>query len=151
MSIDVAAILDKFPEITKEEFDRSFPLVDPGVRPFGTRVLVQIRNAKTKTAGGLILVEETKKDDQWNTQVALLRSIGPLAFRNRNSGEAWPEGAWASPGDFVRVPRWGGDRFSVLISGDAPEKEYALFCMFLDHELSGEVTSNPLALINTIL
>lgn len=148
MSIDVAKVLEKFPEITAEEFAAAFPLIEPGVRPFGTRVLVQIRSVRRKSAGGIELVTETKKEEQWNTQVALLRSVGPLSFRRRDTAEPWPEGIWAQPGAFVRVPRWGGDRFSVIIPGS---EEYALFCMFRDEELSGEVIVNPLALANHIL
>ena len=33
--------------------------------------------------------------------------IGPLAFKNRETMESWPEGSWASVGDYVRVPKWG--------------------------------------------
>ena len=39
----------------EETMKEAFPDVDPGIQPFGSRVLVQIRTAKTKTSGGIIL------------------------------------------------------------------------------------------------
>ncbi len=60
--------------------DEAFPPVDPGVKPFGSRVLVQIRLPKHKTKGGLLLIGETRDTEAWNTQVAVVRSIGELAF-----------------------------------------------------------------------
>jgi len=49
----------------------AFPSVDPGATPLGGRVMVQIRRSKKKTTkGGIVLVEETKETEKWNTQVA---------------------------------------------------------------------------------
>ena len=39
----------------------AFPSVDPGAKPLGARILVQLRRAKKKaTSAGIILVQETK-------------------------------------------------------------------------------------------
>ena len=35
--------------------EEAFPSVEPGLIPFGSRVLVQIRSAKKTSAGGIIL------------------------------------------------------------------------------------------------
>ena len=43
--------------------------------------------------------------------MAKVIAIGPLAFHNRNTNEEWPEGAWARVGDYVRIPKYQGDRF----------------------------------------
>ena len=56
--------------------------------------------------------------------------------------EPWPEGVWADKGDFVRVPKYGGDRFEVAIK-DTPE-EPALFMLINDHELIAKVTGDPI-------
>ena len=70
-------------------------------------------------------------------------AIGPVAFKNRNTMEPWPEGAWASPGDFVRVPKHGGDRWTVKV----PDSEYeALFVVFNDLDITGKITGDPLAI-----
>ena len=47
----------------------AFPAIDAGIQPFGSRVLVQIRTAKKKTAGGIILTTDTKDTEKWNTQI----------------------------------------------------------------------------------
>ena len=92
----------------------AFPAVEPGVKPLGSRVLVQVRTPETKSKGGIILTENDKDTQYWNTSVAKVVALGPLAFKNRNTQESWPEGAWCSVGDFVRVPRYGGDRWKEV-------------------------------------
>lgn len=124
--------------------DEAFPQADPGVEPYGSRVLVQIRSPKRKTAGGIILGAETKETELWNTQVAKVIHVGPLAFRNRNTLELWPEGAWAAVGDFVRVPRYGGDRWAVAVPSD--DDTQAMFVIFNDMDIVGKVTGDPLAM-----
>lgn len=122
--------------------DEAFPSCDPGVQPFGSRVLVQIRTSKKVTKGGIHLLEDTRETDQWNTQVGKVLSVGPLAFHNRTTMQRWPEGSWAEPGDFVRVPKYGGDRWQVdLEGGDA-----AFIVLFNDLDLVGKVTGDPLAM-----
>ena len=118
----------------------AFPELDPGVQPFGSRVLLQIRRAKTKTKGGIILAGETRDTETWNTQVAKVRALGPLAFHNRNTMQPWPEGGWVGVGDYVRAPKYGGDRWSV-----AHEGEEILFVLFNDLDLLGKITGDPLA------
>jgi len=64
----------------------AFPSVDPGAKPLGGRILVQLRRTKKKaTSAGIILVEETKETEKWNNMVAKVIEIGPLAFRNRDT------------------------------------------------------------------
>lgn len=134
-------------DMNKVEFDYdgeadAFPPVDPGVQPFGSRVLCQIRRAKTKTKGGIILAGETRDTETWNTQVAKVITMGPLAFHNRNTMEPWPEGAWVNVGDFVRAPKYGGDRWSVRTE----DGEEILFVIFNDLDLLGKITGDPLAM-----
>ena len=120
----------------------AFPSVDPGAKPLGGRVLVQLRRTKkTVTSAGIILVEETKETETWNNMVAKVIENGPLAFKKRDSMESWPEGSWCEPGDYIRVPKWGGDRWEVEV-GD--EEEKALFMILNDHEVIAKVTGNPL-------
>jgi len=122
--------------------DEAFPAVDPGVQPFGSRVLCQIRLAKKKTAGGIILTGDTKDTETWNTQIAKVVSIGSLAFKNRNTQQSWPEGSWCEVGDFVRVPKYGGDKWTVKINDD----EEIIFVILNDLDLIGKVTGDPLAM-----
>ena len=123
--------------------DEAFPPCDPGVHPFGSRVLVQIRTPKSKTKGGIILTSETRETDAWNTQIAKVVAVGELAFKNRTTMENWPEGSWCTTGDFVRVPKYGGDRWTVKTADGEGE---ALLVIFNDLDLIGKVTGDPLAI-----
>lgn len=129
--------------MASDRLAEAFPQVDPGAEPFGSRVLVQFRTPKKKTAGGIILTDETIETEKWNTQVAKVIAVGPLAFRSRDKKTLWPEGAWAEPGDFVRVSKYGGDRWEVPV-GDG--KENAVFAIFNDLDLIARVTSDPLTM-----
>jgi co-chaperonin GroES (HSP10) len=122
----------------------AFPAVDPGAVPVGGRILVQWRQTIKKTTNsGIVLVEETKEAEKWNNQVARVIAMGPLAFKKRDTLEPWPEGSWVQVGDFVRLPKWGGDRWEVPF-GDPNEGETALFSVFNDHEVIAKVTGDPL-------
>lgn len=132
------------PQFAYSELDDAFPKSEPGVKPYGSRVLVQIRTPKTKSAGGIILHNETRETDLWNTQVAKVIALGPVAFHNRDTLKVWPEGIWCQPGIFVRVPKYGGDRFHADVPGS---NERALFALFNDLDVIGEVTCDPLSVI----
>lgn len=134
----------------------AFPDVDPGLEPFGSMVLVLIRQPKSESAGGIIVDTETRKTDHYNTQIAKVIALGPIAFHNRNTGEVWPEGAWAKIGDYVRVPRYGGDRWTMEYVRDGSEigpdgkkhrikvTDEAHFALFKDLDLRGRFTGDPL-------
>ena len=125
--------------MTADALIEAFPTADPGITPFGSRVLVQIRTPKTKTASGIIIDNGSRDTEKWNTQVARVVSVGALAFKNRNTMDPWPEGSWCGPGDYVRVPKYGGDRWEV----DLEDKGVALFVIFNDLDIVGRVTSDP--------
>lgn len=129
--------------------EQAFPKIDPGHRVFGSRILVQIRTPAKKTAGGLVLVAETQEIEAGNSQVAKVLQIGPLAFKDRDTMKPWPEGAWVREGMFVRVPKFGGDRFEVPIP-DSKENEKAVFVIFADDAMIAEVTGDPLQVISYI-
>ena len=125
----------------------AFPSVEPGAKPLGGRILVQLRRTKKKTtSAGILLVEETKETEKWNNMVAKVIEIGPLAFRHRDTMQAWPEGSWCEAGDYIRVPKWGGDRWEVKVPGDDDFEDPALFMILNDHEVIAKVTGDPLAM-----
>lgn len=120
--------------------NEAFPPSDPGIKPLGSRILVQIRNPREKTASGIIIDRGSQDTEKWNTQVAKVIAVGPLAFHNRNTMEPWPEGAWCKEGDFVRVAKYGGDRWEVAL----PNGDIALYVIFNDLDIIGLVTGDPL-------
>lgn len=117
----------------------AFPACDPGVQPFGSRVLVQIRTPKTQTKGGIILPDDVRETEIYNTQVAKVLAVGPLAFKNRNTMEQWPEGSWCEPGDFVRVPKYAGDRWT----GKTHDGDDVYLIIFNDLDIIGQITGDP--------
>lgn len=122
------------------DHDWAFPEASPMFEPYGSRVLVQVRNPQIKTKGGIILTADTKDTEKWNTQVALVRAVGPLAFCNRETMKPWAEGLWCEPGEFVRVPKYGGDRWEV------PTKDgTAMFVVYNDLDVIGRFLADPLA------
>ena len=122
----------------------AFPAVDAGIQPFGSRVLIQIRTPKKKSAGGIILdIAGNNDTEKWNTQIGKVVALGPLAFKNRNDMKTWPEGEWCKAGEYVRVAKYGGDRWEVKIPGT---DDSAMFVIFNDLDIIGQVTGDPLAI-----
>ena len=138
---------DSFDAEGQQALADAFPDVDPNTLPLGSRVLVQLRRVANTTKSGIVLVEETKETVKWNNQVAKVISLGPLAFKNRETAKDWPEGAWVSPGDFIRVPRWGGDRIEIPVKDDVP----VIFVIFNDTEIIAKVSGDPLNVKTYIL
>jgi co-chaperonin GroES (HSP10) len=134
----------KYTDEQEAAFLQAFPLVDPGHRPFGYRVLVQLRTPKHHSDGGIALIPEARETEKWNTQVALVMALGPVAYKNRDTLRPWPEGDWCKPGMFVRVPKYGADSWEVPVEG---RDDKALFAMFKDLDIGGEVTCDPMKVI----
>lgn len=127
-----------------DTLDQAFPDVDPGLKPFGSKVLVQIRTPMLQTKEGILIPEESRETELWNTQVSKVIVLGPVAFCNRDTLEEWPEGKWVKPGMFVRCPKYGGDRWEVPVPNSS---DSALFVQFNDLDLSGEITGDPLEVV----
>lgn len=132
------------PTLDYGSLEDAFPNVKPGLKPFGDKVIVQIRTPMKMTKGGIYVPEESRDAEQWNTQVAKVISLGPVAFKNRDTLEPWPEGAWVKPGTFIRCPKWGGDRWEVPVPG---KTDSAIFVVFRDIELAGEIDGDPLEMV----
>lgn len=133
------------PVLTYEQrLAAAFPDIDPGARPLGARILVQLKQTESNTTDtGIILVKETTDAEKFNNMVGKVIAIGPLAFKKRDSAEPWPEGAWCKEGDYIRVPKWGGDRWEVPYGDD---EQRAIFVVMNDHEVIAAVTGDPLAM-----
>lgn len=127
-----------------DALDFAFPAIDPGVKPAGSRVLVQFRRPMMRTKAGILIPDVVRDEEKFQTQTAKIVGVGPLAFRNRVSGELWPEGAWCKVGDFVRITRHGGDRFVVPVK-DSVEGDEIMFGVFDDTNIIAEITADPLS------
>lgn len=128
--------------LAEQTVEEAFPVVDHQLLPFGSRVLVQIKQPVKKSKSGLLLSRGEQSAERENTQVAKVIALGPLAYKNRATMEPWPEGKWVQVGDYVRVPRYGGDRYYLENphDKDAP----ALFVIFDDLNIMGAIIGDPL-------
>lgn len=127
-----------------DSLEDAFPNVDPEFIPYGNRVLVQLRVAKTKTKGGIALTSDQIETEKWNTQIGKVVAVGPTAFKNQDTLEPWPEGAWCKEGDFVRIPKHGGDRWEIDVPG---KSDKVMFVLIKDSNLNGRHTGDPLAVV----
>ena len=117
-----------------------FPEINPGIKPFGSRVLVQIRRAKTKSRGGIIFSETIKDTELDNTCVARVLDLGPLAYKNRNTLEPWSEGIWCTKGQYVFVPKYGGIRWERTFKDENSDLDQKVqFVIFDDLNIVGDV------------
>lgn len=126
-------------DCSDRDITEMFPEIDIGFRPFGHRVVVQIRRVVNKTSSGIILSTGAKEEEAYNGQVAKLIAVGTLAFKKRTTAEEWPEGVWARVGDFVKVPRWGGDRWTVDLKDGL---EPVMLAVLSDADLIGAYTGD---------
>ena len=127
-------------EIDTRNFEEAFPQVDFTIEPTGNKVLVQLRRTKTKTASGFYIPDSVQQIEKYNEVVALVRRLGPTAYRNLDTLEPWPEGIWVKPGDLVRVGKYGNDRFSIPF-GDANDSGEVSFVMAEDVDIFGKIES----------
>ena len=97
-----------------------------------------------RTRGGIEISEESRDTELWNTQVSKVITLGPVAFRDRDTLKEWPEGEWVQSGAFVRCPKYGGDRWEVPVPNS---QDAALFVLFNDLELGGEIIGDPLDMV----
>jgi len=129
------------------------------VTPTGNLVLVMMRQVPLRTPTGLLIDAETRQTEKDNNQVAKVIALGPLAFHNRDTGKPWPEGAWCKAGDFIRVPKYQGDIWTVpyrrldreFDEGTGRHREsvgtdYVRFALFKDLAITGVYTASPLAI-----
>jgi co-chaperonin GroES (HSP10) len=112
--------------------DEAFPVVNPGVKPLGGRVLLQLKRVPKKSKGGIVLVDESQATEKVQTMTAKVIALGPLAYKNRDDGTDFVEGSWCKVGDYVRAPRWDGDRFELPLEGT---DDTISFLMLNDYQL----------------
>ena len=123
----------------------AFPEVVPFLRPLGNNVLVQLRRPPRKIGGGLIITtDDARMSMQYDTQIGKVLAMGPGAFRNRTTGEPWPETAEDGVvlGDYVRLPRAGMDRWLQVVNGEKDDP--VMLALVKDLDIKGVWTGSPL-------
>jgi co-chaperonin GroES (HSP10) len=108
-----------------QSLEDAFPSIETGHEPLASNYLVQVRRAKSTTKGGLFIPEEARKSEAANTTVGKVVAIGPICFKDPRTGQEWFEGPSFKVGDYLRIPRYGGFRFSVKWKDE--EIDFVLF------------------------
>jgi len=119
--------------VTKDDFVAAyFPEVDPGREPLGNKITVQLQLVKKKV-GNIFLANDTADFNKNATVVCRVVKVGPIAYRHRESGDEWKEGAWCTVGDIVLMPRYGGhNRIELPVPG--AEDETVIFATYNDFD-----------------
>ena len=89
-------------ELTPEEYPK----------PMGWKVLVKPNEAKTKTKGGILLASISQDNEQYLIAHGHILSMGDLAYRDRDSGQAW-QGSWPSVGSRVTYGKYAGQKLVI--------------------------------------
>lgn len=125
------------------QINEAFPDINPGILPHGNRVIIQLRALPKKTKGGIIITSDMRNAALYDEQVGKVVAIGASAFHSQTTMDPWPEGAWFDVGDFVRVPKFGGDKQWTYTDTEGTE---TAFVIFRDFDILGTITTNPLNL-----
>lgn len=149
---NAALKINRKSEVNDAELARAFPDIEPGFKPFGSRICVQLRSPRLYSVGGIRFPDEVIETEMWNTQIAKVIAVGPVAFRNRTTLEMWPEGAWATIGDYVRIPKFNQDKwfmeYPIKLKGlggrEFDGTERVLFMHINDLDLIAGKTGDPL-------
>lgn len=92
----------------KREFKVRLPEALP--EPTGYHILVVIPKVETTTAGGIMVPDDTKDQQQHASIIAYVAKLGPDAYEDRDK---FPGGAWCSVGDYVLIKSYDGNRLEV--------------------------------------
>ena len=113
-----------------------FPEVDCPLKPLGNRILVQVASPLETSGGGIIMTSETRDYQKWTQKLAKVIKVGDLAYKDRTTFQVWPEGPWCKPGDYIRVPQYGGDRVEIEVPKDISKYDghTALFATIADRD-----------------
>lgn len=94
-----------------------FPKVDHGLVPKGNCLLIMGQHIPALTKGGIALTEDFKKTEGYQIAMGRVESMGPLAFKDKESVEPWKEGNWCEIDDVIFLPRTG-HRIQKHIDGE---------------------------------
>ena len=82
----------------------------PLPQPTGYRLLVKMKEAKSRTQGGLHIPENVKKLEDTASIVAQVIQMGPEAYSDKDK---FPKGPWCKDGDFIVMRSYSGTRVGV--------------------------------------
>lgn len=123
-----------------KELEECFPDVTIDMEPVADLICCQVKMPKEKI-GSIILTDIDKDYDRWNTMIARVVKMGPVAFKDPDTLKPWPEGQWVYIGDYVVIPKYGSVKFAKTISG---RQDKCLFAFLRCKDIRAIITGNPL-------
>ena len=81
--------------------------------PMNWKILIQPNEIKTQTAGGILLPDKVKENEQFLTAHGVVCAIGELAYRDRNTGEKWKQDKTPQISDIVTYGKYAGQKIVV--------------------------------------
>ena len=100
----------KIEDKTVRAEDVTESLIDSLPKPSGWRILVLPFTPKDKTAGGLIISQESLDKARIATNCGYVLKLGPLAYKDK---EKFPTGPWCKEKDWVIFARYAGSRLPI--------------------------------------
>lgn len=86
--------------------------------PRGFKLLIEKPKPKEKTDGGVLLPDQAIEAENYLSICAKLVKIGPMAWKDRETGVWWRGGPWANVGDWLIIPKFTQFRMEI------DDKEY---------------------------
>ena len=87
---------------------------DSGLTPVEFFVVVELDPQESKTAGGIILLDNTKERDKLAVQEGTLVAVSPHAF---TYADRWPDGTIPRPGQRVLFKKFEGMIHTRKVNG----------------------------------
>ena len=81
--------------------------------PTGWRILIEPLRVEERTAGGIMLPEQSKKAKEHLNYIGRVVAMGPLCYRDPKFGDGGP---WCQVGDWVAYGQYAGQQ--VLVRTD---------------------------------
>ncbi len=128
-------------------FDAPAPAAPVSIpKPIGYHVIVEPREPPSRTPGGILLAEKTKRANRATDYIGVLRAVGEFAWKAKT-----PEIDWSTlqekpqVGDLVIFKLHAGQKLRIrrdtdtLVAGDLQDEAYLL--MMFDTDIIGKLTT----------
>lgn len=105
----------------------AFPEIDCNEIPLGDCIIVQLKLPPKKFSSGLIMLHETREQENYDNTVGKVISIGADSFKYFSKEEGalkkWPGERWYEVGDYVRIPKHPRAGFFKKVTMESKEKQ----------------------------
>ena len=119
----MSSISEAYVNPEEKELDTSLldaSVIDRLPNPSGYRLLVFPSKQKSKSEGGIELLQTTTERESLATVVAWVVKMGPLCYKDESRFHGIP---WCEENQWVLIGRYAGTRFKLNFEGDDNPQE----------------------------